>query len=45
METLSVVHAAPELGIGGTQKALQLLVTHFDDERFDVSVIGIERGG
>lgn len=45
MASLSVVHAIPELGIGGTQKALQLLVTHLDRDLFDVSVLATKAGG
>jgi glycosyltransferase involved in cell wall biosynthesis len=45
MTTLDVVHAHDELGIGGTQKAIETLVRTHDSDRCDVGVLITEAPG
>lgn len=45
IEKVSVVHATNRLGLGGTEKVLQLLAAHLDKRFFCVSVCGIQGGG
>lgn len=42
--SLNVLHIAPSLGIGGTQKAMEIIVKNLDD-RFDVAVCGLSDNG
>lgn len=39
-----VVHLAKGLGLGGTEKTLQLLATHLDQTRFAVTVVALADG-
>ena len=39
-----VVHVAKGLGLGGTEKTLQLLATHLDRSRFAVTVLALDDG-
>lgn len=41
---LRVVHLAKGLGLGGTEKTLQLLATHLDRSRFAVTVLALADG-
>lgn len=42
--TVRVLHAIGSLGLGGTQKAMQLMVTHLDRTRFEPFVYSIRDG-
>lgn len=45
MRRVVVVQIAKGLGIGGTEKALELYTRYLDPELFDVSVVGFKEGG
>ncbi|MEM3433797.1 MAG: hypothetical protein QXP27_06440, partial [Candidatus Methanomethyliaceae archaeon] len=45
MQRISVVQVAKRLGIGGTEKALELYTRYLNPEIFDVSVVGFLEGG
>lgn len=44
-KNISVTHITNQLGLGGTQKAMEILVRNLDSERYDISVCGYEEGG
>lgn len=43
-ERIRVLHAVKSLGLGGTEKAMQLMAGHLDRERFQVLVFSFEDG-
>jgi len=43
--SIRVLEAANALGMGGTEKVLQVLVKHLDKRKFDVFVCGVHEGG
>lgn len=44
-DRLSVVHVTNNLGLGGTQKAMEVFVRNLDATKHDVSVCGYKNGG
>jgi glycosyltransferase involved in cell wall biosynthesis len=44
-EKLKIIEVANELGLGGTEYAMQLYTKYLDKNIFDVTVVGIYKGG
>ena len=45
MAKIKVLHVCNQLGIGGTEKALQIFCKYLDRSRFEVYVCGLKAGG
>ncbi|WDF77626.1 glycosyltransferase family 4 protein [Mucilaginibacter sp. KACC 22773] len=42
---IKIIECADQLGLGGTEYALQLYCKYLDKERFDVTAVGLYKGG